>query len=219
MGFKKYPKINSIWKRDMESKKKEFMDEYSDPYFEYLRNVEWIGTEKIDGTNIRIFIDDECSKIGGRTDKAVLPIGIIKWYQSNAKRFTLVDGLFKECNVILYGEGYGEKIQGCGADYLKGENSFILFDVALVSSEGNFVRWLRREEVEVIACIYDLKIVPIISRGSLKELEDLTIKGFQSKITDEKLIAEGLVCTPLLQLYSKYVERIIVKMKHKDYLL
>ena len=66
-----YHKINSVYKRDEKGK---FTKEFSIPEFEYLFHNIWIGTEKIDGTNIRIGWDGENVTIGGRMQKAQLPV-------------------------------------------------------------------------------------------------------------------------------------------------
>ena len=48
-----YHKIQTVFKRDPETKFKTLlMGEYSLPEFEYLKNNEWVFTEKIDGTKV-----------------------------------------------------------------------------------------------------------------------------------------------------------------------
>lgn len=49
--MKEYQKINNIFKFD---EKYRTIVGMTDTY-QALRNIEWIGTEKIDGTNIRIY--------------------------------------------------------------------------------------------------------------------------------------------------------------------
>ena len=45
-----YQKINTLWKRD--NKNCIVMGDFSLPEFEYLRDVQWLAEEKIDGTNM-----------------------------------------------------------------------------------------------------------------------------------------------------------------------
>ena len=45
-----YQKINTLWKRD--AKNCIVIGDFSLPEFEYLRDVEWLTEEKIDGTNM-----------------------------------------------------------------------------------------------------------------------------------------------------------------------
>ena len=54
--MKEYHKINSIFQRDERGR---FTKKYSIPEFEYLKDNIWTGTEKVDGTNIRIMINNE----------------------------------------------------------------------------------------------------------------------------------------------------------------
>ena len=54
-----YHKIQTVFKRDPETKYKTLlMGEYSLIEFEYLRYNDWVWTEKINGTNIRVIYDD-----------------------------------------------------------------------------------------------------------------------------------------------------------------
>lgn len=217
-NFLKYPKINSVWKRDLSVKDKNFIiGDYSSLYFEALTDIEWVGTEKIHGTNIRILINSEngSSIICGRTEKSVLPHGVVEWFEGWRKNASNTH-VYQHHNLALFGEGYGAKIQGCGHLY-RDDISFILFDVALVNYENSFVRWLDRGEVFDIASNYNLDVVPFIKRGTLAELEEFVKSGFSSLVADEKLQAEGLVCTPSIPLLDKYGNRIIVKLKTKDY--
>ncbi len=51
-----YHKIQSIYLRDPETKHKRFLiGQWTLPEFEYLADNEWSFTEKVDGTNIRIY--------------------------------------------------------------------------------------------------------------------------------------------------------------------
>jgi hypothetical protein len=70
-----YHKIQSVFKRDPETKNKRFLlGEYSLPEFEYLATLPWIGTEKVNGTNVRLFSD---GRIAGKTDNASLHPSLI----------------------------------------------------------------------------------------------------------------------------------------------
>ena len=58
--MKEYHKIQTVFKRDPSTNHKTLlMDDYSLPEFEYLKNNHWIFTEKIDGTNIRVGMDNQ----------------------------------------------------------------------------------------------------------------------------------------------------------------
>lgn len=44
-----------------------------------LKNIQWVGTEKVDGTNIRVYWDGYRISIAGRTDKAEIPPHLYKY--------------------------------------------------------------------------------------------------------------------------------------------
>ncbi len=53
--MKEHHKIQTVYKRDPATKHKTLIaDDFSLPEFEFLRNNEWIFTEKVDGTNVRV---------------------------------------------------------------------------------------------------------------------------------------------------------------------
>lgn len=206
--MKKYHKIKTLFKRDPQTNRKTLIDgDFAIPEFEYLQDNEWVFTEKIDGTNIRVFWDMEKLRFGGRTDNAQIPTFL---YDKLTDLFN--DDLFREkftCPVCLYGEGYGAKIQKRGCNYIPDGVSFILFDVFIGEC------WLRRESVEEIADGMGLKIVPIIGRGNLHELVDIVSVGFNSEWGDFQ--AEGIVARPSTELKARDGSRIITKLKCKDF--
>jgi len=205
-----YHKIQTVFKRDPETKFKTLLeDEYSLPEFEYLKDNEWIFTEKVDGTNIRIMFQDGKITFGGKTDRAQIPNQLVN--KLNEKILPLLDKfveIFNDAEVCLYGEGYGAKIQKGGGNY-RADQDFVLFDIKI----GHW--WLKREDVEDIANKLNLDVVPIIGSGSLKELVEYVKTGFSSKWGD--FLAEGIVARPENELLARSGNRIITKLKHKDF--
>lgn len=65
-----YPKIETLFKRDMEGSKQMIDGAYRDPTVEYLKDCQWEFTEKIDGTNIGIVWDGYRVSFQGRTERA-----------------------------------------------------------------------------------------------------------------------------------------------------
>jgi len=199
-----YHKIQSIFKRD---EKGVFTNEYALPEFEYLKDNIWVFTEKIDGTNIRIIWENGELSIRGKTDKAQIPASL----QVKLEEIFTIDKMkkmFPESNVILYGEGFGAKIQG-GGKYISDGVDFILFDILI----GEW--WLHRQALEDIAGDMNLKIVEIVGEGGLQEALTLAKEGFFSEFGD--FCAEGIVLRPKVQLFSQRGDRIITKVKHKDF--
>ena len=208
-----YHKIQTVFKRDPETQLKTLLHgEYSLPEFEYLANNEWVFTEKVDGTNIRVMWDGERITFGGKTDNAQIPAFLVTRLQElfpqnifNAKKIFDVD----VNDTCLYGEGYGAKIQKGGGNYKPDGVDFVLFDVRV----GQW--WLKREDVENIAWKLGLGIVPIIGEGTLLNMLALAESGYKSTWGDFK--AEGIVARPKVELKTRGGQRIITKIKHKDF--
>jgi hypothetical protein len=212
----KYSKINSVFFRDPENNHKTFlMGEWSVPEFELLKDIDWLWTEKIDGTNIRVIWDGETVTFKGRTDKAQIPPKLLTALQ---ERFypDIMKKVFEMSPdrdpICLYGEGYGDRIQGCGKRYIDGDNDFILFDCKI----GDY--WMERDVLDGMAHALEIPIVPIVGMGTLWGAIKKTQEGFKSSISeDPDLIAEGLICKPKVGLFNRGHNRIITKVKHKDF--
>ena len=202
-----YHKINSIYKRD--EKTKRFLNEYSLPEFEYLKDNIWEFTEKIDGTNVRVIWEHGDLRSGGKTDNAQMPMRLLEKLQTIFNKDKMQVAFPEpEGKIILYGEGFGAGIQS-GGKYNPKEMDFILFDVLIDKW------WLNRESVEDIAKKLNLKIVKIIGEGTLKDAVEIAKKGFNSEFG--KFIAEGIVLRPKVQLFSRKGNRIITKVKYRDF--
>ena len=103
-----YHKIQTVFLRNPDSNYKNLLlGKFARPEFELLKNIDWVWTEKIDGTNIRIMWDGESVKFGGRTDNSQIRASLLEVLQN---QFTVdkMSGVFQEqTEVCLYGEGYG----------------------------------------------------------------------------------------------------------------
>lgn len=212
--MKAYPKIQSVFKRD-EKTFKFVLGEYALPEFEYLAHNDWIATEKIDGTNIRVIwqpgpAGDVPDKIDfrGRTDKASIPPFLLeKLHQLFPVQ--LFEKVFPTTPVCLYGEGYGAKIQKGGGNYIADGVGFVLFDVLIDEW------WLRRHNMAGIAASLNISTVPIVRTGTLQDAVDLIKAGITSTWGD--FPAEGIVLKPAVELRMRSGARVITKMKHKDF--
>lgn len=206
-----YHKINTMFKRNMEGDKKIIFDAWAVPEVEYLKNNEWEFTEKVDGTNIRIYWDGENVTFGGRTDSAQIPNGVINrlndLFYSTPARARLRE-VFPEGGVVLYGEGYGAKIQKGGGNY-KDTQDFVLFDVRV----GDI--WLERANVNDVAEKLQLEAVPVIGTGTLYDAIELVKGNLVSTWGDFE--AEGIVARPTSELLTRRGDRIIAKIKARDF--
>ena len=211
--MKPYHKINTIYKRDLETHQL-IEGDYSCEEFELLKDIEWVGTEKIDGTNIRVnwHGEDEVVLFKGRTDRAVIPKHL-EAHLVAAFPPWLMHNVFGNKSVCLYGEGYGVKIQQ-GGNYTPNGVGFILFDILV----GDW--WLKREDVAETALSLSIPVVPIITSGRLEDAKRVVRQGFRSRIAhNREYMAEGLILKPRLELFARNGTRIITKLKHKDFKL
>lgn len=212
----KYHKINGIYKRHLEGpqKGKFIIGAYSEPEFEYLADNQWVGTEKIDGSNIRIHWDGERIHYGGRTDNAQIPVFLLEKLMEITSSWDL-RGLFGPKDdqefipVTLFGEGYGNKIQKVGKHYIPDGVNFILFDVRI----GDW--WLERQAVDEIAGILGIQSVTVVFTGTLQEGIEFVTRGFTSTLAEVE--AEGLIVVPAANLKNRAGNRIITKLKTKDF--
>lgn len=213
MGYmmKEYHKIQTIFKRDSKTKKI-IIGDYSMMEFEFLKDNLWEFSEKVDGTNIRIMWDGSNVIFGSKTDDAQIPAALLYKLQDlfggTAKK-ELFKEIFAEKEVCLYGEGYGLKIQESGKLYIPDGVDFVLFDVTIDEW------WLERKNIEDIAQKFEIKIVPIAGEGTLDDAVEIVKQGFKSQWGD--FMAEGIVAKPKVELKNRRGERIITKIKHRDF--
>ena len=218
-----YQKINTLFMRDENSIIIPTM--LTLPEFEYLKELKWECTEKIDGTNIHcdVYYDgvgEVQIAICGRTSKAVIPTHLLARLNEifTVERITEVfksqlETASPENPFIasIYGEGYGVKIQK-GGNYIKDGVDFILFDVRI----GRW--WLNRSACEDIAQAIGVSIVPVIGYMTIPEAIAFVRNGFKSTIAENKdYDAEGLVLKTPYGLMSRSGERIITKIKTCDF--
>jgi hypothetical protein len=205
-----YNKIDTLYKRDMEGTKKLLEGEFRNPAVEFLKDNIWTFTEKIDGTNIRVYWDGHKVQFGGRTERAQIPSDLVNYLNSvfgTSEAEQIFEEKFGETEVILFGEGYGPKIQNGGL--YRNDVSFILFDVLIA---GNYQ---PRESVEDIAKAFGIDIVPIIFEGTIQEGVDFVKTHPDSTMGTAKM--EGLVGRPKIEMRDRCGKRVIVKIKWEDF--
>jgi len=208
--FETYPKIYGPFKRFTEGEQKNQLDRtrWTNPNFEVLRDKEWWFTEKIDGTNIRVGWDGYRVQFGGRTDRAETPGDLLATLEDMFPE-ELMEQQFGSTPAILFGEGYGAKIQKVGGNYRQ-DKSFVLFDVKV----GKF--WLQPADVYDIRYALGIDAVP----GKLQTLDQAieTVEaGLKSSWAEKEMFAEGLVGTPISGMLNRDGSRIQVKVKHADF--
>lgn len=208
--MKQYEKIETVFCRDMNGTKRLILNNYRNPTIAYLKDNMWLFTEKVDGTNICVHWDGHKVEFGGRTDKTQIP-GPLLSRLNEMFMTTEAEELFEQTwgdkEVILFGEGYGPKIQN-GGEY-RSDVSFILFDVLVGDN------YQEREWVEKTAQMFNIDVVPIVLTGTIQDGIDYVMKHPRS--TMGTAMMEGVVGRPMIELRDRRGERVIIKIKWEDF--
>lgn len=208
--MKQYEKIETVFCRDTNGTKRLILNDFRNPTIAYLKDNMWAFTEKIDGTNIRIHWDGYKVEFGGRTDKAQIPGPLLSKLNemfATSEAEELFEQTWGDKEVILFGEGYGPKIQN-GGEY-RSDVSFILFDVLVGDN------YQEREWVEKTAQMFNIDVVPIVLTGTIQDGIDYVMKHPRS--TMGTAMMEGVVGRPMIELRDRRGERVIVKIKWEDF--
>jgi len=205
----KYPKIDSIFKRTARG---DFTNQYAQSEFGYLRDCVWEWTEKIDGTNIRIGWDGKERLIGGRTASAQIPTFLFSMLDKTFTPDKLAECFGEaETDAVIFGEGYGAKIQKRGDNYIPDGVSMILFDVKV----GPW--WLTKDAVNEIASVFELGRVPVVGMGNLDQAVEFAKAGFPSHMGPKDFRGEGIVLRTPPGLLGRNGNPIMTKLKYKDW--
>jgi len=214
--FTKYDKFSSPFKKD-----ERFIN--TEELSQKLPDGSWIITEKIDGTNIRIILtkpDDEGNRevhIGSRklilnkSDKGS------KVYLDCIEEINLnkIQEYFKDVDstVIIYGEGYGAGVQKGGI--YSSKKNFRVFDIRIGKAYQDF------SYVKKVCIDNQLNLVPVIDEKEFLTYEECITR---LKQTSHTYIKEGTGGRPEGFVYkfepvllNKYGERLIFKVKYKDF--
>lgn len=217
--MKKYEKIETVFMRDIEGTKKLIPGRYRDETVEFLKDNCWIWTEKIDGTNIRVHWDGHVVEFGGRTDQAQIPAPLVNKlneYFGGEQNAQVFEQVFGEKDVVLFGEGYGNKIQKVGGQYNSDGVDFALFDVCIGEN------YMPRIVVQSVARAFGVDAVPIVGLGTIDKAIAFVQSKPYSRVAQKKnaastLLMEGVVCRPMVELRTRTGERVICKIKLQDF--
>lgn len=208
-----YHKISGPLKRATEGpdKNQVIPGNWSEDYFEALQDAQWTWTEKIDGTNIRVYWDGYRIRFGGRTEKAVIPPKLLD-HLNEEFREELLEQKFAGQPTTLYGEGFGAGIQKGGGSYIPDGVGFILFDVHIHD------HWLSPLNVSQVGeslgvdTVYGYGPPPVFT---LNQAMEYVGKGWHSNYREG--YAEGLIGQPVGGFLNRKGGRIITKVKHVDF--
>lgn len=210
MATTEYHKIESPFKRFTDGPQRNKLDvtQWSRPEFEVLAGLPWHWTEKIDGTNIRVSWDGHRVSFGGRTDAAQIPTSLLNVLVEMFPE-ELLEQVFGASPAVLYGEGFGAKIQKVGASYIADGQSFVLFDV----KAGDW--WLTPASVADVAFKLGVNQAPVFaSHMDVPMAIETVARGLHSSWGD--FWAEGLVGRPPLGITARDGSRLLMKVKHAD---
>lgn len=208
----KFQKIETVFNRATDGSKKLVEGSYQSEIVKYLAGNTWMCTEKIDGTNVGIVWDGYAVHFQGRSETSLLPSKLVEYLMNtflSDEVQELFEQKFGEMKVVLFGEGYGAGIQK-GKAY-RSDLAFILFDVYLPEKD----LWLKRDAIEDIAQSFNIEAVPVIMTGTLPEAVEFVKTRPNSTIGNAKM--EGLVCKPLEEVRDRMGNRVVVKVKYKDF--
>jgi hypothetical protein len=216
----KYPKIETLFKRGEDFRVDP--DRFRRPEFQALDH--WLVQEKVDGTNVRIGWHTGTRElfIGGRTDDAMMHCTLSEHLHRTFTKHKLAGQFAYDTGgvqVMLFGEGYGPKIQR-GGNY-RADVSFRLFDVLV----GNV--WLEPHTVDHIARDMEVWSVPLIDDRwwSTLEVIDFVRSRQFSRVAHQDggcinpmgFPMEGVVARQPQGMLDRMGRRIMWKLKLKDF--
>lgn len=218
-----YPKIETLYSRLPGAKKaKVDVTRIRLPEFSLVKR--WTIYEKIDGTNVRIV----WSREGGLSfasryyEKVVQLTPELQQYLSVTFTLEKFEQAFPKVDaeeVQLFGEGYGANVDSSSGAY-RGNPAFRLFDVYI----GGW--WLEPENIDDIAGKMGVRTAPRLSNivslpASTADMNDIIPEG-RSIVADEdggdpKFRAEGIVARTSPLLFTRKGDRLMWKLKYKDF--
>jgi hypothetical protein len=243
-----YPKLQGLYKREgliyneklnryevdlqFKARKSKIIEgDFSCDEFDIVKR--WFVTEKVDGMNVRIIYENGTVNIYGRTDKALFNKEFYQKLQDTFSKEKLAEVFPDAKKVVLFGEGYGGKIQSGG--YYRKDIDFALFDVY---TDRFWVNWGGLTD---IASKLNIKTVPLLMNPycdepynfiwNLDEIVSYVKEKNDSKIANEAHVMEGVVCRSATQMlfrkpciigteplvYADYHQPIMFKLRCEDF--
>lgn len=209
--MKEYHKIETLFKFNSETKK--YTNEFYNNSVEILKDNQWLFTEKIDGTNLRIYWDGHKLQYAGRTNNAQFSKDQIEFIEErlvNEDIETIFEQKFQDVEVYVFGELFGVKIQNGGL-YTNGKGlDFKVFDIEI---DGVVLTY---DSMTKLANELNYKCVPLVLIGTIGHAINFVLTNFTSTFSNAEL--EGLVGKPVGDFRDRLGKRIVVKIKRKDLL-
>ena len=225
MAGLEYPKIDTLYDRDG---KYVIVGKLRRPEFGIIKR--WSLTEKIHGMNTRATLFENGDVVyGGKTDNAIIPQELLDYLKKTFTPIKMKHAFWLANKHVpksatIYREGYGPKmVPGSGA-YRK-DVSFRLFDSLVKDDFGDW--WLERSNLEDIARKLRIKCVPILGiidflPVKAEEIMKIFLDYRNKLVAIEEggmidMIPEGIVASAEQPLFNRKGERVIWKLKIKDF--
>jgi hypothetical protein len=179
-------------------------------WVEAFKGMKFWASEKIDGTSVGIKWDGERISFIGHTDKSQFNPRYLEYLQNRfgTPEFeSCVEMIFGDKPVIIYGEGISKDYN---VHYGFPEGEFIMYDISI--DNGKFA---ERDVVYEVASKLDIKM-PFEARMTLDEAIEY-VKARPQSVLNSEYKMEGLVLRPMVELYLNNGERVITKIKVKDF--
>lgn len=178
---------------------------YRSDLLQYLSDLPWLWTRKIDGENIRIQWDGEKAVWNGKSNNFQCGADFTKYMNETFLEEIFEEKFGREKTVTLFGEHMGPKVQG--NELGLGGDEFILYDVNVNGT------WLSTSDVRQVAEYFGLCTVYELGTGID------TLSNLIKRVSDGSFRSwEGIVARPLVEMRDQNNHRVIVKIKNKDYL-
>jgi hypothetical protein len=223
-----YVKIHSLWKREgwyfeqgkattkegQKDRQSFIVGDYACAEFGNIKR--WNVTEKIDGTNVRIHLarneDRFIPGFYGRHSYSAMPSELFNFLSDkfDAELLSKTIDMGNCTSAILYGEGYGPKIQAAGNKY-SDRLSFMLFDVVI----GKY--WLPRDIVKDIALKLDVPVVPDLGIMTEEQIVEYVKSKPLSQCSLHPQVIEGVVARSEPCVYFKDGTPVMFKLKCKEF--
>lgn len=181
---------------------------YRTKALEYLCYQEWNFKRKIDGANLRVQWNGEQALWNGKSNSFACGANLTEYMNETFLEEIFEEKFGRDKVVTLFGEHMGPKVQGNELGLKKDE--FILYDVNIDGTwlDMNGIR--ETAEYFKIRTVYDL----MDNEYPYDTLDELIRRVSSGEFAQW----EGIVATPEVELRDQNGQRIIVKIKNRDYL-
>lgn len=202
------PKLLTLFKRGAYFKVDTLY--YSTPEFALIDN--WLVTEKIDGTSVILSLSKTGGGYYGRTPKSQFNVNQTKFMESETDRLLgkvwPILSTYGLDSIDVYAELVGPDVQG--NPYALDEHRLYVFDMRA----GGY--WLNTGSVYPNCDVLDVRRPSVLDNMTTDEVIFLVRGGFQSTI-NPGVLSEGVVARTDPLLYNNRGDRVMFKLKHKDF--